>query len=188
MARGSSARGTSRGGERIQASRTARVVTGTAAVAAYCGVLADVLARAGSTAPLLVPSAALGLLALLYALLYSGRGLGVALWLGAGTYVAFVVHVEHEVDATAPLVAVLLLLCGELAAWSLDERWQIRAQPQLALRRGVALAALALAGLAAAALVVALSAVPPSHGLLWTIAGAAAAVGAAGTGVWVARR
>jgi hypothetical protein len=85
-------------------------------------------------------------------------------------------------------VAVLLLLCGELTAWSLDDRLPARADPQLAFRRGVALTALALASLAVAALVVALSAVPASHGLLWTLAGAVAAVGAAGTGVWVARR
>jgi hypothetical protein len=151
-------------------------------------VLADALGRAGSTAPLLVPSAALGMLALLVALLRRGRGFGVALWLAAGTYVAFVVRVEHHTDATAPLVAVLLLLSGELATWSIDERLRMRSDPQLAWRRGVALAALALVGLAVAALVVALSAVPPNHGLVWTIAGAAAAVGAAGTGVWVARR
>jgi hypothetical protein len=158
------------------------------AVAAYGGVLADALARAGSSAPLLVPSAALGTVALLVALLYRGRGLGIALWLAAGTYVVFVVHAEHHVDATAPLVAVLLLLCGELSAWSLDERWRIQADPQLAWRRAAAIAALVLAGLVVAAIVVALSAVPASHGLLWTVAGAAAAVGAAGTGVWVARR
>jgi len=129
-----------------------------------------------------------GWLALIVALVYRGRGLSVALWLGGGTYVAFVVHVEHHVDPAAPLVAVLLLLAGELTAWSLDERWRIRADPQLAWRRGVALAVLALAGLAVSALLVALSAVPANHGLLWTVAGAAAAVGAAGTGVLVARR
>jgi hypothetical protein len=39
-----------------------------------------------------------------------------------------------------------------------------------------------------ASLVVALSAVEPNHGLAWTVLGAAAAVGAAGTGIWVARR
>lgn len=163
-------------------------MTAAGAVAAYGGVLADALGRAGSTAPLLVPSAALGTLLLLFALVRDGRTLGPALWLGAVTYVAFVVHVEHHVDAAAPLVAVLLLLSGELSAWSLDERWRIRGDRELAWRRGVALAALALSGLAVSALVVALSAVPPNHGLLWTVAGAAAAVGAAGTGVWVARR
>jgi len=151
-------------------------------------VLAAALARAGSSAPLLSLPAGLGILALGLGLARRGRGLGAALWLGAATYVAFVVHVEHHVDPTAPLVAVLLLLTGELSAWSLDERWRIRADPQLAWRRGAALAALALAALAVAALVVSLSAVPASHGLLLTVAGAAAAVGAAGIGVWVARR
>jgi hypothetical protein len=122
------------------------------------------------------------------ALVYRGRGLGTALWLGAATYVVFLVHRGHAIDATAPLVAVLLLLSGELAAWSLDERLPMRADAALAWRRGAAVAALALAGLAAATLVVALSAVPASHGLAWTVVGAAAAVGAAGTGIWVTRR
>ncbi|MFL5960439.1 MAG: hypothetical protein ACJ75G_09265 [Gaiellaceae bacterium] len=133
--------------------------------------------------------AGLGAVALLVALLFGGRGLGVALWLGAATYVAGVVSAEHHrVDATAPLVAVLLLLCGELSAWSLDERWGLRADAALAWWRGAAVLGLALAGLAVSALVLALSAVPASHGLAWTVAGAAAAVGAAGTGIWVARR
>ena len=83
----------------------------------------------------------------------------------------------------------LLLLCGELAAWSLDERLgNPRRADAVAWRRGGAVGALALAGLAVATLVVGLSAVPPSHGLGWTVLGAAAAVGAAGTGIWVARR
>jgi hypothetical protein len=152
-------------------------------------VLAETLAHAGSNVGLLVPPAAVGALALLLALVYRGLGLGAALWLGAGTYVASVVGAEHHrVDAAAPLVAVLLLLSGELTAWSVDERLPIRADARLVWRRAAALAALALAGLAAATLVAALSAVPPSHGLLWTVLGAAAAVGAAGTGVWVARR
>ena len=150
-------------------------------------MLALSLARAGSTAPALAPSAALGTVLLVVALVRGGWGLGAALWLGGGTYVAFVVAVEDGIDATAPLVAVLLLLCGELAAWSLDERWRIRADRSLAWRRGAAVASLALAGLAVSALVVALSAAPAGHGLVWTLAGAAAAVGAAGTVIWVAR-
>jgi len=91
-------------------------------------------------------------------------------------------------DATAPLVAALLLLCGELAAWSLDERFEIRPERVLTLRRGAAVAVLAFAGLAVAALVVSLSAVEPNHGLGWTVLGAAAAIGAAGTGIWFAHR
>jgi hypothetical protein len=189
VARRHASRGTPRGGDRIQASRPARVATAAAALAAYGGVLADALARAGSTAPLLVPGAALGTLLLLVALAAGGRGLGAALWLGGATYVAFVISAEHHrVDATAPLVAVLLLLCGELTAWSHDERWRIRADASLIWRRGAALCALGLTSLIAATLVVALSAVPSSHGLTLTVAGAAAAVAAASIGVWVARR
>ena len=85
-------------------------------------------------------------------------------------------------------MAVLLLLSGELAAWSLDERGRIQADSALVWRRAAAVAALGLAGLTAAAFVVALSAVPSSHGLALTAAGAVAAVGAAGIGVLVARR
>jgi len=137
----------------------------------------------------LVPGASVGTLLLVLALAFGGRGLGAALWLGGGTYVAFVVSVAHDrVEPTAPLVATLLLLCGELAAWSLEERWRIRADLSLAWRRGAAVVALALTSLVAATVVVALSAVPSGHGLALTVAGAAAAVSAAGIGVWVARQ
>ncbi len=39
------------------------------------------------------------------------------------------------VDEGAPLVAAGLLLCGELAAWSFDERWAIRAERAVVLAR-----------------------------------------------------
>jgi hypothetical protein len=113
--------------------------------------------------------------------------LGPALWLGGATYAAFLVAVKDGIDGTAPIVAVLLLLCGELSGWSLDERWEMPSDPQLGWRRGAAIAALALAGLAVATLVVALGDVPAGNGLAWTVAGATAAVGAAGTGIWLAR-
>lgn len=135
-----------------------------------------------------MPGAALGTLLLVVALVFGGHGLGAALFLAGGTYVAAVVSAGNRIDASATLMAVLLLLCGELTAWSLDERWRIRPEESLAWRRGAAVSALALAGLAVAAFVIALSAVPSSHGLLLTVAGAAAAVGAAGSGIWVARR
>jgi hypothetical protein len=125
---------------------------------------------------------------LVVALLFGGRGFGAALFLAGGTYVAAVAAAGGGADASAPLVAVLLLLSGELTAWSVDERWLIGSEEQLAWRRGAAVTALALGGLAVAVLVVALSAVQPNHGLGWTVLGAAAAVGAAGTGIWVARR
>jgi hypothetical protein len=135
-----------------------------------------------------VPGVVLGAALLAVALVWRGRGLGAALLLAGGTYVAAVAAAGAGTDASAPLVAVLLLLCGELSAWSFDARLEIRAEPQVAWRRGAAVGALAFTGLAVATLVVALSAVGPNHGLGWTALGAAAAVGAAGTGIWVARR
>ena len=147
------------------------------------------LLRAGSDVVLLGAAAALGTLLLLVALLAAGgRGLAVSLFLGGAIYVAFVAHDEAHVDGTAPLVSVLLLLCAELAAWSLDERWRMQADAALAWRRGAAVGALALAGLVVSTVVVALSAVPASRGLALTAAGAAAAVAAAGTAIWAARR
>jgi hypothetical protein len=159
-----------------------------AAVAAYGGVLADALTRAPSPVAAFVPGAVAGAILLVVALVFRGRGLGGALFLAGGTYVAAVAAAGSAVDASAPLVAVLLLLSGELSAWSVDERLDVRSESGLVWRRGAAISALALTGLAAAVLVVALSAVPSSHGLVFTVLGAAAAVGAAGTGIWVARR
>ena len=151
-------------------------------------MLADALVRAPSPVAAFVPGLALGALLLLVALVFGGRGLGAALFLAGATYVAAVAAAGGGADASAPLVAVLLLLCGELTAWSLDERLEIQAEPALARRRAAAIATLGLSGLAVAALVVALSAVGPNHGLGWTVLGAAAAVAAAGTGIWVAHR
>ncbi len=164
------------------------MTTAAGAAAAYGGVLADALLRGGSLAPVLAPGAGLGTLLLVLALVWGGGMLGAALAVAGATYVGAIVAAGGKVAATAPLVAVLLLLCGELSAWSLDERWRIRSEEVFAWRRAAAVGALALAGLAAAALVVALAAVPPGRGLAWTAAGAIAAVGAAGSGIWLARR
>ncbi len=151
-------------------------------------MLADALIRAPSPVAAFVPGLALGALLLVVALVFGGRGLGAALFLAGATYVAAVAAVGGGADASAPLVAVLLLLCGELTAWSLDERLEIQAEPVLARRRAAAITTLGLSGLGVAALVVALSAAGPNHGLGWTVLGAAAAVAAAGTGIWVAHR
>jgi hypothetical protein len=148
----------------------------------------DALARAPSPVTAFVPGAMAGAILFVIALVSHGRGLGTALFLAGGTYVAAVAAGGTDVDASAPLVAVVLLLSGELSAWSNDERLSISSEPRLVWRRGAAITALALAGLAAAVLVVALSAAPSSHGLALTVLGVAAAVGAAGTGIWVARR
>jgi hypothetical protein len=158
------------------------------AAAAYGGVVADVLLRAPSPVVAFVPGLAFGALLLVVALVWGGRGLGAALFFAGATFVAAAATAGAGTDASAPLVAVLLLLCGELSAWSCDERFEIRAERQVAWRRGAAVAVLAFAGLAVATLVVALSAVGPNHGLGWTVLGAVAAIGAAGTGIWVSHR
>jgi hypothetical protein len=128
----------------------------------------------------LSPVAAFGVLLLAVAVWRGGPFLAMALGVGGATYVGAIVVAGRHVDVAAPLVALLLLLCGELAAWSVDARVRIEADEQLAWRRGAAVGALALVGLAAATLVVALSAVQLGHGLAWTIAGAVAAVAAIG--------
>jgi hypothetical protein len=147
-----------------------------------------VLLRAGSKVPALAPGAAAGALLLVVALLFDQRGLGAALWLAGATYVEFLVVVHHGIDGSAPLVAVLLLLAGELTAWSADARGRLRVESRLIWRRAGAVGALAIAGIAVATAAVALSAVPPAHGLAWTLVGAAAAIGAAGAGIVLARR
>jgi hypothetical protein len=157
-------------------------------VVAYGAVLADALTHAPSPLLPFVPGAALGGLLLGVALVFGGRGLGAALFLAGATYVAAVAAAGQSVDGSAPLAAVLLLLCGELTAWSLDERLGIQAEPALARRRGAAVATLGLAGLVVSTLILALSAVGPTHGLGWTVLGAAAVLAAAGTGIWVAHR
>ena len=101
--------------------------------------------------------------------------------------VSLFVH-GSAVDEGAPLVAAGLLLCGELAAWSLDERHAIAAERDVVLRRGLALGALVLAGLGAAVAVIAFAASPAGGGLAWTALGAVAAVLVVGTVAELVRR
>jgi hypothetical protein len=104
--------------------------------------------------------------------------------LGIAYTVSLVLH-GSGVDGGAPLVAAGLLLCAELAAWSIDEQFAIPAERAVVLARGSALVALVLGSLVVATLVVALSLVPAS-GLAWTVLGAAAAVGVVGLAVRLA--
>jgi hypothetical protein len=152
-------------------------------------VLAYAAARSPGLAGLLVALGLLGgvlLLAVLvrgfeellpWALAPLGLVYAISLFVGGG-----------GIDEAAPLVATVLLLCGELAAWSLDARWRIRADEGVVLRRAAALAALALAGLVASAAVVAAAVAPAGSGLAWTTLGAASAVGVVGVAVALLRR
>jgi len=93
-----------------------------------------------------------------------------------------------RVDDAAPLVAVGLLLCGELAAWSIDERLPVAVEWSVTRARAVALGALAFGSLAVAALVVGLASAPAGSGLAWTVVGAGSAVAVVAIAVTLARR
>lgn len=103
--------------------------------------------------------------------------LGSTLLLAGGAYVLGLYASHRPLDDAAPLVAVALLLCGELATWSLEERQPIRADRALTLVRLRAVAVLAGAGAAAAALVVAAGGTTLGGGLTWAVLGVASAVG-----------
>jgi len=156
---------------------------------AYAAVLAYAIWRAGDLRGL---AAAIGTLGAVFLGAVLVRGVQELLsWslavLGGAYAVSIGVH-GGSVDEAVALVAVGLLLCGELAAWSLDERVRIDAGPGVLARRATAIGALAGAGLVASTAVVAIAAAPAGSGLAWTGIGAAAAVGAVGIGVVVARR
>jgi hypothetical protein len=106
--------------------------------------------------------------------------------LGIAYTVALVVH-GSGVDGGAPLVAAGLLLCSELAVWSLDEQHPIAAERAVVVGRATALGVLVAVSTAAAALVVAAS-LAPGSGLAWTVLGATASVLVVGLAVRLARR
>jgi uncharacterized membrane protein YidH (DUF202 family) len=160
-------------------------------VGAYGGVFAYALVHEHErlVAPATGALGGLGALMLLW-LLWRAE-VDLVVWplglLGVAYAIALVVR-GSGVDEAAPLVAAGLLLCGELASWSVDERFAIAAERALVVRRGVALGVLVLAGLGLSALVVALSGTSAGGGLAWTVLGSLAAVAAVGLGVVLARR
>lgn len=147
------------------------------------------LARSNEAIAATVALGAVGALFLVWALVRAG--VEMVPWaiglLAVGYGVTLVVRGRH-LDEAAPLVAVGLFLCAELASWSVDERFAIPAERAVVLARVLALGALALAALAVAALAVGLSAAPIGSGLAWTVLGAASAVGIVGAAVALARR
>jgi hypothetical protein len=152
-------------------------------------VFADVLAHSSAAVPATAGAGGLGAALLVVLLVRADAEL--IPWplacLGAAYAVALVVA-ARAVDDAAPLVAVGLLLCGEFAAWSIDERLRIPEERAVVRARALALAALALGSLAVAALLVALAASPAGGGLAWTALGAASAVAVVALAVGLARR
>lgn len=104
--------------------------------------------------------------------------LGSALLLAGAGYVLGLLVGRHPLDDGAPLVGAGLLLCAELATWSLDLRFRVTLAPALRLQRVRAVGLLVLAGLAAASLVLVVAATSIGGGLAWAVLGSAAAVGA----------
>ncbi len=157
--------------------------------AVYAAVFADVVAHAPKAAPGTAALGGLGAVVLVFLLVRAAPG--VVAWppalLGAAYAIALVVH-GRSVDDAAPLVAVGLLLCGELASWSIDVRFHIASERAVVRARASALLGLTFASLAVAALVVAVAAAPAGAGLAWTALGAAAVVGVVALAVALARR
>jgi len=152
-------------------------------------VTAYAVTRAHEVASVVGALAGLGALLLAGALVFGWMpALTWALAFGGGAYAATITVNSGALDAGVPLVAAGLLLCGELAAWSLDERARIPTEGAVVRRRGAAVTLLAVGGLAAAAGVVAVAAAPAGSGLAWTAVGAAAAVGAVGLAAALVRR
>jgi hypothetical protein len=158
-------------------------------VLAFAAVLAHAVAHATSVRVIVAGIGAIGLGFLALVLL---RGIDELLpWAVVCLVVAYTVSLfvhGASIDERAPLVATGLLLGTELASWSLEERHAIAAEPPVLRARIVALAALVVGGLATSALVVAVAAAPTARGLVWTVAGAAAAVLVVGLAVRLAHR
>jgi hypothetical protein len=158
-------------------------------VLAFAAVLAQAVAHATSVRVIVAGIGAIGLGFLALVLL---RGMDELLpWAVVCLVVAYTVSLfvhGASIDERAPLVATGLLLGTELASWSLEERRAIAAEPPVLRARIVALAALVVGGLATSALVIAVAAAPTARGLVWTVAGAAAAVLAVGLAVRLAHR
>jgi hypothetical protein len=157
--------------------------------ALYAGVFAYVLGRPGKAAPATGALGAAGALFLLVALVRArAEVIAWAVALLAVAYGVALIVRGRQLDDAAPLVAVGLFLCAELASWSVDERLAIPAEPAVVRARALALGALALVSLAVASLAVGLSAAPAGSGLAWTVLGATSAVGIVGAAVALARR
>ena len=147
-------------------------------VLVYAGVLAYAAAHKPGLAAIIVTIGGIGAAFLLFALVRRAEQVvPQALACLGGAYALSLFTHGASVDERAPLVAVALLLCGELAAWSTQEGRAPATPRALSVARAVALAWLAFGALAAAAIVISFAAAPTGRGLGWTFLGAAAAVG-----------
>lgn len=146
-------------------------------MAAYGGVLAWSSLLAPKFTPVTLFLGGVGLLLLVLVIV---RGLddllGSSLLLVGACYVVALFVGRHPLDEAAPLVGGALLLCSELATWSLEERHSVAASRALRLARVRAVGLLVFAGIGVGTLVLVASNTSVGGGLLWTVLGAGAAV------------
>ena len=144
---------------------------------AYGGVLAWSCLLAPRFTPVTLFLGGVGALLLVLVIV---RGLddllGSSLLLLGACYVVALFIGRHPLDEAAPLVGGALLLCSELATWSLEERHAVAASRALRLARARAVGLLVFAGLGAGALVLVAANTSVGGGLVWTVLGAGAAV------------
>jgi len=156
--------------------------------AAYAGVLVWSCLLSTRVLPLILFLGGAGALLLGFVLV---RGhdelLGSALLLLGAAYILGLLVGHHSLDQAAPLVGAALLLCAELATWSLEARFRIALEPALRFQRVRAVGLLTFAGLTAASLVLVVAATSIGGGLAWSMLGSAAAVGAIAIASFVRR-
>jgi hypothetical protein len=100
----------------------------------------------------------------------------VAAALAGGLFAAELAIADAPLDVAAPAVAAGLLLCAELAYWSLDERTRWRGHAGDGLRRAAFVALLGVAALLVAAVLLAVVDAVRARGLALDLLGAVAAV------------
>lgn len=100
----------------------------------------------------------------------------VATMLAGGVYAAELAIDEAPLDVTAPAVAAGLLLCAELAYWSLEERARWRGSLGDGLRRSAFVALLCVAAFLAASVLLVLADAVRARGLALDLLGGIAAV------------
>jgi hypothetical protein len=164
------------------------VTLGASSAAVYGGVVAWSCVLSPRIAPLTLFVGGAGALLLGFVLVRGADELlGSALLLLGAAYVLGLLVGRRSLDEAAPLVGAGLLLCAELATWSLELRFRVALDPALQLQRARAVALLVLAGLASASLVVVVAATSIGGGLAWSVVGSAAAFGAIALAAFVRR-
>ena len=170
-----------------RAPRGTRVATGLLALAVAAGVAAWPALAGGEPRLLLVGAVPVALLAAALA----ARGpaaVTAALALLGGEFALYLVTLADDVDLAAPAIAAGLVVCAELAFWSLESRPGITEEPGGVLRRIGGLATLAALAVAVGTALLGVAEVGAGRPAALELIGLAAAVGALGVVAFLAQR